>query len=76
MPYWNADRGLFFRPHIGRDASQRFQEVLHLYGKEDADRVGHELRQGFNPSQGEISIEYNQANPKEDEDTQTNSRSL
>jgi hypothetical protein len=67
MPYWNEDRGLFFRPHIGKDARQRFQEVLHLYGKEDVQRVRHELREGFNPSRGEISTEFNQANLKEDE---------
>ncbi|MGD0425069.1 MAG: hypothetical protein ABSA92_16690 [Candidatus Bathyarchaeia archaeon] len=42
MPYWNEERGLFFRPDIGQDARQRFQEVLHLYGKEDVQRVRHE----------------------------------
>jgi hypothetical protein len=67
MPYWNEARGLFFRPHIGTDARQRFQEVLHLCGEEDVQRVRHELRQGFNPLQGEISTECNQANLKEDE---------
>jgi hypothetical protein len=46
MPYWSDNRGLFFRPHIGRDARQRFQEVLDLYGREDVQRVRHELRQG------------------------------
>ena len=55
MPYWNEESGLFFRPHIGKDARQRVQEVLHLYGKEDVQRVRNELRQGFNPSQGETS---------------------
>jgi hypothetical protein len=61
MPYWTEERGLFFRPHIGKDARQRFQEVLHLYGKEDAQRVRHKLRQGFIQTQTRISTEDNQS---------------
>jgi hypothetical protein len=45
VPYWTETHGLIFRPHIGKDASQRFQHVLRLYGKEDVQRVRLELRQ-------------------------------
>jgi hypothetical protein len=61
VPYWTEDRGLVFRPHVGKDAGQRFQEVLHLYGKEDVQRARHELKQKSTPTQ-----EGNQSNLKED----------
>jgi hypothetical protein len=52
MPYWTENRGLIFRPHVGRIAARRFQEILHLDTKEDVERVRLELRQASSaPSQ-------------------------
>jgi hypothetical protein len=45
MPYWIENRGLTFRPHIGKSARQTFQEILHLYTKEDVESLRTELRQ-------------------------------
>ncbi len=45
-PYWNEGEGLgglYFRPHIGWTVGQRFQEILHLYTKEDVECLKPEL---------------------------------
>jgi hypothetical protein len=65
LPYWTEDRGLVFRPHVGKDAGQRFQEVLRLYGKEDVQLVRHELKQESTPTQTRHPTEGNQSNLKE-----------
>jgi hypothetical protein len=67
LPYWTEDRGLIFRPHIGKKARQRFQQVLHLYGKEDVQRVRHELKQEFTLTRTRYPREGNQSSLKEDE---------
>ncbi len=66
MPYWTEDRGLTFRPHIGMDARRRFQEVLHLHGKEDVQRLRIELRVSVSRQQ-RSAVEDDQADLKEDE---------
>jgi hypothetical protein len=46
-PYWSEGEGLGglgFWPHIGRKAGQRLQEILHLYSKEEVERLRAELR--------------------------------
>jgi len=46
-PYWSEGEGLGglgFRPHIGWKAGQRFQEILHLYSKEEVEHLSAELR--------------------------------
>jgi len=30
IPYWIENRGLIFRPHIGKSARQTFQEIVTL----------------------------------------------
>jgi hypothetical protein len=67
VPYWTQDRGLIFRPHVGKSVARRFQEVLHLNGKEDVERVRFELRQASAPTQQGISAEDTRANLREDE---------
>jgi hypothetical protein len=49
MPYWLENRGLTFRPHLGKSARQTFREILHLYTKEDVERLRVELRQPIVP---------------------------
>lgn len=67
MPYWTEARGLFFRPHIGKDARERFQQVLHLYGREDVQRLRSELREGFVTKRTGISRAKGKADLREDE---------
>lgn len=46
-PYWSKGEGLGglgFRPHIGWAAGRRFQEILHLYSKEEVERLIADLR--------------------------------
>jgi hypothetical protein len=46
IPYWREGEGLGglgFRPHIGWQAGQRFQKILHLYSQEEVERLRAEL---------------------------------
>ncbi|HKM49828.1 MAG TPA: hypothetical protein VJZ75_01470 [Candidatus Bathyarchaeia archaeon] len=45
-PYWSEGEGLgglYFPPRIGWTAGKRFQEILHLYSKEEVERLKSEL---------------------------------
>lgn len=66
VPYWTEGRGLIFRPHVGKEAGRRLQEVLHIYEKADVKRVRFELRQVIVATRPRVA-EGDRAELKEDE---------
>lgn len=37
VPSWNAKHGLIFKPHVGRETRKKFQEILQVHSKQDAE---------------------------------------
>lgn len=71
IPYWTRNRGLVFRPYLSSDMREKSRKILHIYGKDDVERVKAELTVS---STGEREGEIEDEGPTENK-TKLNMRS-